>query len=570
MIETRCVCGADFKSPESQINFAQRCRNCGQLLTPVCAEQLAEGAGAADFDALVVVASGPKHVGEVFFLGGVPNIEFGKLAGKHILLESSQVSRNHGFFQRVDFGPSNWQLEDNKSTNGIFVNGHRITSHPLVDGDRITIGDYELIYRSMFNATNAAVPPPPPLARVAQGVAVPATGGPVCPSCEKSLAPSAKICVACGIHLHSGRPLFTTGNIDQEEIEEKARSVLQWVSFLFRFNPIPIPIASEALSERKPWAIWAIAALTTLVSIVFFIAQSSTNGEAERDLMLWPIGAPSTETLKDSDIEHMVAMMGRRAVHEYEASKKELKSEVPPEKLAKAAFEDAFGDLPDFGQFHWYQLITHMFLHNPAGPIALISHLGGNLLFLLVFGTRVNSLIGNAATVILYLLLGVVAGLSQMAMTPSGGFPVPSLGASGAIMGMAGMYLIFFPIHRVYCACWIRWWVWGSISLSLKVFALRGFWILLLYFAFDLTIGLLTRNSFGGGTAHWAHIGGFVVGASVAIVLLLTRQFNTRGGDILSVLLGKHAWPLLGKPSKWIAQPPPVPTVRAVSMTYQG
>src|SRR5690349_9306839 len=228
MIEARCTCGADFKSPEAQINFAQRCRNCGQVLTPVCAEQLAEGGGAGDFDALLIVASGPKRVGEIFFLGGVPNIEFGKLAGKHILLDGTQVSRNHGFFQRVDFGPSNWQLEDNQSTNGIYVNGYRITSHPLIDGDRITIGDYELIYRSMFTELNPVAAQPPPIPGVARGVPMPTTGGPICPSCEKSLAPNARICVACGIRLQSGRPLLTTGDFDREEIKEKARSIVRW------------------------------------------------------------------------------------------------------------------------------------------------------------------------------------------------------------------------------------------------------------------------------------------------------------------------------------------------------
>jgi membrane associated rhomboid family serine protease/pSer/pThr/pTyr-binding forkhead associated (FHA) protein len=570
MIETMCVCGADFKAAESQINFAQRCRNCGQLLTPVCAEPLSEGGGAADFDALLTVASGPKHVGEVFFLGGVPNIEFGKLPGKHILLESSQVSRNHGYFQRVDFGPSSWQLEDNKSTNGIFVNGHRITSHPLLDGDRITIGDYELIYRSMFNALFNAAPAPvaaTAAGTAARGVSVPQTGGPLCPSCERSLAPAAKICTACGINLASGRPLLTTGGLDEDEVEAKAQAVLQWVSWIVPFTIFPIPIASEALSPRKPWAIWVIAGLTIFVSLIFFFAQQTSNGESGRNLMLWPMGTQSVESMKDADIEKMVKSMGRAAYREFVATKSDLKGEVPDDQLTKKAFEEVFG--ADFGEFHWYQLFTHAFLHDPSNILNFAMHLGGNMVFLLVFGTRVNSLIGNVATIILYPLLGVVSGLTQMALG-SHGIPVPSLGASGAINGLAGMYLILFPIHRVYCAWWWRWGLYGGFRLSLKVFAARGFWILLMYFAYDLLIGLLTRNSSGGGTAHWAHIGGFVTGASVAVILLLSRQFNTRGGDMISVLLGKHAWPLLGKPSKWIAQPPPVPSVRAVSMTYQG
>jgi membrane associated rhomboid family serine protease len=573
MIESKCVCGADFRAAESDINFAQRCKNCSRLLTPVCAEALAEGAAAADFDALLVIDSGPKRAGEVLLLGGVPNIEFGKLPGKHIRLEGPEVSRSHGHFRRVDFGPSQWQLEDNKSTNGVYVNSHQITSHPLVDGDRIGIGDYELTYRSMFNAIQAAPPKPSTAsgiiaagqAGVVRGQIIDTTGGPKCPSCENQLAASAKICVACGINIQSGRPLLTSGGMDEEEIEARAMSVLEWLSWIIPYTIFPLPIASAAIETRKPYAIWAIAGLTTLVSLIWFFTINGSDGQTGREMMLWPQNDMQVKT--DADIERVAKQMGRNAWRAYQATKRDMKGEVPDNQLARKAFIETFDEPPEYGTFHWYQLFTHMLLHDYSNILAFALHLGGNMLFLLVFGSRVNSLIGNVATLIVYPLLGVASGLSQMYLTAHD-FPVPSLGASGAINGLAGMYLILFPIHQIYCAWWWRWRLFSP--LTLKVFAVRGFWILLLYFGHDLLIGLLTRKMTGGGTAHWAHIGGFVGGATIALILLLSRQFNTRGGDILSVVLGKRAWPILGKPSQWIAAPPPVPEVRAVSLNYQG
>ena len=112
----------------------------------VAAEQLPEGSGTGDFDASLLVLKGPQYAGELFLLGGVPDIEIGKLAGKHILLTGQQVSRAHARLTRVDFGPSRWRLVDNHSTNGALVNGQRIAEQELHNGDRVRIGEYELKY----------------------------------------------------------------------------------------------------------------------------------------------------------------------------------------------------------------------------------------------------------------------------------------------------------------------------------------------------------------------------------------------------------------------------------------
>ena len=85
-------------------------------------------------------------MGEIIFLGGVMEIEIGKLTGKHIQLEANLVSRFHCKLVRIDFGPSRWKIVDNKSTNGLFVNRQRVTEHELANGDQINIGGYQLEY----------------------------------------------------------------------------------------------------------------------------------------------------------------------------------------------------------------------------------------------------------------------------------------------------------------------------------------------------------------------------------------------------------------------------------------
>ena len=190
--------------------------------------------------------------------------------------------------------------------------------------------------------------------------------------------------------------------------------------------------------------------------------------------------------------------------------------------------------------FHAYQLITHAFLH------ADLWHLLGNLLFLIVLGTRVNALIGNLLTLVLYPLLGAAAAIVHMVAVPDLE-PGAMLGASGAIEGLAGMYLILFPAHKVHMAAWLRWGFIGAFRFHLKLWAMRGFWVVLFYIAFDVFYTIIGTED---GVAHWAHIGGFVTGMIVATAVLAARLVNARGGDLFSVILGRFAWPIIGTPNK--------------------
>jgi membrane associated rhomboid family serine protease len=145
-------------------------------------------------------------------------------------------------------------------------------------------------------------------------------------------------------------------------------------------------------------------------------------------------------------------------------------------------------------------LFGHMWLHGG------LFHLIGNLIFLWLFGNAVCSKIGNLYYLPAYILCGLTAAVTHLIL-----FDVPMLGASGAINGMVGMYLVFFPENAISCMFFL---LWHPIR-----FTVRSFWVILLWFAFDI----LGAAFGGGGVAYFAHIGGFVAGFGLAILLLQAK-----------------------------------------------
>jgi membrane associated rhomboid family serine protease len=123
----------------------------------------------------------------------------------------------------------------------------------------------------------------------------------------------------------------------------------------------------------------------------------------------------------------------------------------------------------------------------------------------------------------------------------------PYLGASGAIMGLAGMYVVLFPAQKVHMIAWFR----ILVIRGWKIFRMRGIWMLLLWVAWQDGVPTLLKSS--DHVAHWSHLGGFVAGALLAILLLLTRLVTARGTDLISVIFGRHAWSLVGKPTEMTA-----------------
>jgi membrane associated rhomboid family serine protease/DNA-directed RNA polymerase subunit RPC12/RpoP len=359
------------------------------------------------------------------------------------------------------------------------------------------------------------------------------TGKVVCPGCMAKLADDATVCIGCGIYVDSGRPILTVRGMDEDELEEKAHGVVKTISWLIPFGIYPV--YSEAMGRHKPYATWGIAAVTVLISIWFLALQWSGSNQMRsmKNLMLWGGKArPNPEYIRFS-----YEFTSYGDAEAFYAKKEALSATTPENELDLAALNELTPKQRCFGQYSHVQLITHAFLHGG------ILHLAGNMLFLLVFGSRVNSAIGNILTVILYPILAVAAALTHLASMGAEP-PIPMLGASGAVMGLAGAYLLLYPVHKVYMVIWMRWGLVMGFRLSYKYFALRGFWVVLFYIAFDIIAVSLMMTT---GTAHWAHIGGLILGIVLAFILLAGRIAYSRS-DVLSLVLGRHAWPIIGKP----------------------
>jgi membrane associated rhomboid family serine protease len=153
-------------------------------------------------------------------------------------------------------------------------------------------------------------------------------------------------------------------------------------------------------------------------------------------------------------------------------------------------------------------IFTAMFLHGG------IAHLLGNLLFLWIFGDNVEAALGKGWFLPFYLLCGIAATLAQFATDPRSS--IPNLGASGAISGVLGAYLVLFPRAQVRVFIW-------PFSLFVGTLPVPAILWIGLWFALQLVSGVQGLGMMSeGGVAFWAHIGGFVAG--VLLVWLFPRR----------------------------------------------
>lgn len=607
MIHFRCQCGLGQSVQESVAPEVADCYGCGAPLKLVWSGPLGMD---EHFNGRLVLRAAledsPIEPGAQVLLGGAGPVEVGKDESNAIRLPGKAVSRSHC---RLAPAGAGWRVEDLGSTNGCYVNGERVQTRELVDGDVLRVGFYELVYHAGTGkaapaapkvaprefepeapATAAADPawlrlaaeqpaaarpkPPPsphPAAKAppAPAVDVPewrigdvyepevgerrgtprtaphaprpddarqqlATAGPpvVCPSCTRKLPPGTKVCVACGINVETGRQILIARELDEQTLETGAHETLKAVSIVLWFGFFPI--ASEAYGSKRPYVVWAIALLTAVTTLAVWVHDRGEGADLSDTLAHWTgtlTAAHVRAYYEHPDLESYPQQIA------YQERKQARKGTVPDEELPLAAYHALPPEHQVFGRPRWYQLFTHTLLH-----VDLV-HLASNLVFLLVFGSRVNALIGQWKIALLYPLLGALSGWVEAVATSSRA-PVAGVGASGAIAGLAGMYLVLFPLHRVFCVAWVRG---GLFTVFYKVFAVRGFWVVVFFAAWD-ALFLIATDEYD--VAHWSHLGGFAVGFVLAMALLIARGADALGGDLLSALLGRRAWALIGKPGR--------------------
>lgn len=160
----------------------------------------------------------------------------------------------------------------------------------------------------------------------------------------------------------------------------------------------------------------------------------------------------------------------------------------------------------------YFNFISSMFMHGGFG------HIFGNMLYLWIFGDNLENLLGRIRFAVFYLICGIAAALAQVVMGPDS--IIPMLGASGAISGVLGGYLVLFPKRKVR-------------ALLLKMYTTVPAWVALgLWIGYQIVLGYMSPSE-GGGVAYAAHIGGFVAGVVLIKLFAIGKKPRVmkRAGD---------------------------------------
>lgn len=169
---------------------------------------------------------------------------------------------------------------------------------------------------------------------------------------------------------------------------------------------------------------------------------------------------------------------------------------------------DSFGNTGQVPQYAtpltvYFNFLSSMFMHGG------IAHIFGNMLFLFIFGDNLENLLGHIRYAAFYLVCGVAAAVAQIATGPDS--IIPMLGASGAISGVLGGYILLFPQRRVRAIMF-------NFVTTVPAFVAIGIWIV-----YQIVLGYLSPAA-GGGVAYAAHIGGFFAGLALIKVFAIGRR----------------------------------------------
>jgi membrane associated rhomboid family serine protease len=180
-----------------------------------------------------------------------------------------------------------------------------------------------------------------------------------------------------------------------------------------------------------------------------------------------------------------------------------------------------FGLVP--AAFSWVAVLTSMFLHGG------LLHFGANMLYLWIFGDNVEDRMGHGRFLAFYILCGVAAALAQTAMNPDS--IVPMIGASGAIAGVMGAYLVLYPRSRIVTLVPIFFFI---QLIEVPAIFFLGLWFVLQFVSGVGSIASATGGEPAGGVAFWAHVAGFVAGVSGVIAFRRPERQRVEWWDDVS------------------------------------
>ncbi len=194
-------------------------------------------------------------------------------------------------------------------------------------------------------------------------------------------------------------------------------------------------------------------------------------------------------------------------LHEITLSEEALQQFFNIWAIVPAELTDSFTGDSLTAEREWFTLISSQFLH--GGWL----HVGGNMLYLWVFGNNIEDRLGSLKFLFFYLACGVLAGLSQWFFDPTS--VIPTLGASGAVAGIMGAYVIRFPRAKIVTL--IPLFIFFT-TLRIPAIFFLGWWFVQQAFYSAASLGA-TADMGSGGVAYWAHAGGFIFGAILGPVL---------------------------------------------------
>jgi membrane associated rhomboid family serine protease len=246
------------------------------------------------------------------------------------------------------------------------------------------------------------------------------------------------------------------------------------------------PIGDDNRGRRSvPYIVYILIALNAIVFILFQGAGMTEEGER----FTYAYAVVAREITTGEDVVGSVPVPGAEPVRDPRTGRV-VTPEIPLQPSPSPIY---------------LTLLTAMFMHGGW------MHIIGNMLYLWVFGDNIEDNFGHLKFVIFYLVCGVIASFAQIMIDPDS--PIPSLGASGAIAGVLGSYLIMFPRNRIRNIVALGF-IWTTVELPAIV--VLGFWIVLQIIS-QYTASIASAQS-SGGVAYMAHIGGFVAGGVLSVL----------------------------------------------------